>query len=409
MCTAGHAIEAADRLAQAIEKMRAGQRQTIVVGTGHGTCTCEGAAFEYAFNVEHELRQAGVRDMADLVYLTNEYELGDFGVGGMVFTQKGFQTTSKTWTESLFRERGMRAILGAHVEKVEPGVISYEQLDGSKHTLDFDFAMLLPPFRGADLKAFDAQGEDITAELFAPSGLMKVDADYTAKPFEDWRAEDWPKTYQTPAYANVFAVGIAFAPPHQISRPRTSPNGTLIAPAPPRTGMPSGVMGKVVAREHRRDDRRRLDDPEAHGLDGPDGCGVHRLGGRRPAQGDRRRDDHVPDRPGLPEVPRVRRPQPEGHLRRDRPRRALDQDRPALHVHLQGQGQAGLVPHPRVTTTTPPRLPRRTPMDNAEASIAQAPLPTEKTVKSRTNLAVQVVRFAAINIRMVKMIRKGHS
>jgi sulfide:quinone oxidoreductase len=76
---------------------------------------------------------------------------------------------------------------------------------------------------------------------------MKVDADYTAKPFEEWRAEDWPKTYQTPAYANVFAVGIAFAPPHQISRPRTSANGTLIAPAPPRTGMPSGVMGKVVA------------------------------------------------------------------------------------------------------------------------------------------------------------------
>jgi len=48
-------------------------------------------------------------------------------------------------------------------------------------------------------------------------------------------------------------------------------------------------------------------------------------------------------------------------------------------------------------------------MDNAEASIAQAPLPTERTVKSRTNLAVQVWRFTAINIRMIKMIRKGHS
>ena len=50
-----------------------------------------------------------------------------------------------------------------------------------------------------------------------------------------------------------------------------------------------------------------------------------------------------------------------------------------------------------------------TPMDTAETSIAQAPLPTEKTVKSRTNLAIQAWRFAAINIRMVKMIRKGHS
>jgi hypothetical protein len=38
------------------------------------------------------------------------------------------------------------------------------------------------------------------------------------------------------------------APPHAISRPHTSPNGTLIAPAPPRTGMPSAMIGKAVAR-----------------------------------------------------------------------------------------------------------------------------------------------------------------
>ena len=76
---------------------------------------------------------------------------------------------------------------------------------------------------------------------------MKVDADYTAKPYEEWRGAGLAETYQAPGYDNVFAVGIAFAPPHQISRPRTSPNGTVIAPAPPRTGMPSGVMGKTVA------------------------------------------------------------------------------------------------------------------------------------------------------------------
>ncbi len=247
VCTDSHAIEAAEHLAAAIGRMRAGQRQTLVVGTGHGTCTCEGAAFEYAFNVEHELRAAGVRDMADLVYLSNEYELGDFGVGGMVFTQKGFQTTSKTWTESLFRERGMKAITGAHVERIEPGVIHYEQLDGSKNKLAYDFAMLLPPFRGADLTAYDAAGQDITETIFAPNGFMKVDADYSPKPYDQWRAEDWPSTYQCPEYANVFAVGIAFAPPHQISEPRKSVNGTVITPAPPRTGMPSGVMGKVAA------------------------------------------------------------------------------------------------------------------------------------------------------------------
>jgi sulfide:quinone oxidoreductase len=247
VCTAGHAVDAATALEASIVKMKRGQRQVLVIGVGHGTCTCEGAAFEYAFNVEHEVRQAGVRDLADIIYLTNEYELGDFGVGGLTFTQQGFQTTSKLWTESLFRERGIRAITGAHVELVEEGVVHYEQVDGSRNSLEFDFAMLLPPFRGVDLKAYDAKGADITGELFAPSGFMKVDADYEAKPFEEWRAEDWPSTYQVPRFPNIFAVGIAFAPPHQISRPRKSPIGTLIAPSPPRTGMPSGIMGKLAA------------------------------------------------------------------------------------------------------------------------------------------------------------------
>ena len=247
VCTPGHAVQAASAFKDVVAKLKRGIPQTLVIGVGHGTCTCEGAAFEYAFNVEHELTLAGVRDLANLIYLTNEYELGDFGVGGMTFTQRGYATTSKIWTESLFRERKVHAILQAHVEKIEPGLIHYEQLDGVKKTLNFDFAMLLPPFSGVDLKAFNSNGADITSEMFAPSGFMKVDANYTPKAFEEWRAEDWPSTYQSPLYANVFGVGIAFAPPHQISRPRKSQTGVLIAPSPPRTGMPSGVMGKTVA------------------------------------------------------------------------------------------------------------------------------------------------------------------
>ena len=247
VCTPSHAIEAADKLEEVIALMKAGKKQRLVIGVGHGTCTCEGAAFEYAFNVEHEIREAGVRDLAEIVYLTNEFELGDFGVGGMTFAQRGFQTTSKLWTESLFRERGVTAILESHVEKIEPGVIHYEQLDGIKRTLDFDFAMLLPPFRGVDLKAFNKAGEDISDKLFAPSGFMRVDADYTPKEYSEWLASDWPNTYQSPEYANIFGVGIAFAPPHQISKPRKSVTGTVIAPSPPRTGMPSGVMGKTAA------------------------------------------------------------------------------------------------------------------------------------------------------------------
>jgi sulfide:quinone oxidoreductase len=189
-----------------------------------------------------------VRDRADIWWLSNEYELGDFGMGGMHLKVGGYITPSKIFTESLFAERGLRWITRAHVRKVEPGRAHYETLDGQVRDFAFDFAMLLPPFSGVGLKAFDRAGGDITAKVFQPNGFMKVDADYTPRPYEEWTAKDWPRTYQSPAYPNLFAAGIAFAPPHAISRPRQTPSGAPVAPAPPRTGMPSAMIGKAVAR-----------------------------------------------------------------------------------------------------------------------------------------------------------------
>ncbi len=247
VCTYEHAEETARALAGAIERLRAGATLTFVVGTGHGLCTCEGAAFEYVFNLEFELSRAGVRDRARVVFLTNEAELGDFGVDGLQIRRGGYDVPSSAFAESMFVERGIEWITGAHVHRVEPNAVLYETLDGEKHTLPFDFAMLLPPFSGVGLKAFDEKGADITTELFSPASFMKVDADYTPKPYEEWRPEDWPKSYQSPAFPNVFAVGIAFAPPHQLSRPRKTKNGVPVAPAPPRTGMPSAIMGRTVA------------------------------------------------------------------------------------------------------------------------------------------------------------------
>lgn len=247
VCTPGHAIEANRHLQDAIKAMKAGASKTFVIGTGHGMCTCQGAAFEYIYNVDHVLREAGVRDKARLVWLSNEYELGDFGMGGVHIKRGGYVTNGKVFAESMMVERGMEWITRAHVTKIEPGKIHYEILDGSMHELEFDFAMLIPPFAGVPLKAFDKAGADITSNLFAPNGFMKVDADYAVKPYEDWTPEDWPKTYQTPGYKTIFAVGIAFAPPHLISKPMKSANGTPINPAPPSTGMPSAAIGKAVA------------------------------------------------------------------------------------------------------------------------------------------------------------------
>ena len=247
VCTADHAQHAALELDAMIEQMKKGEKKTILIGTGHGMCTCQGAAFEYIFNVEHKLKAEGVRDMADVIFISNESFLGDFGMGGLHFKVGGFVTSCKVFAESLYAERNIDWIIGAHVSKVEANKVIYETLDGETDEQEYDFAMLIPPFAGVGFKAYDKAGEDMTEKLFAPNGFMKVDAKYDAGSYENWQPSDWPRTLQNPDYKNIFAAGIAFAPPHLISKPMTSPNGTPINPTPPRTGMPSAMMGKAVA------------------------------------------------------------------------------------------------------------------------------------------------------------------
>jgi len=247
VCTADHAEHAAADLKASIERMKRGEKLQFIVGTGHGMCTCEGAAFEYVFNLEHEIRKNGVRDKAEITYMTNEYELGDFGMGGMHLMRGGYVIPSQMFTESLFVERGIKWVKRTHIAGIEKGKLSYETLEGVEGEKAFDFAMLLPPFRGVEMQAFNPQGHEITDRIFAGNGFMKVDAQYMSKPFEQWKPSDWPTTYQNDCYSNLFAAGIAFAPPHSISKPMYSPKGTPIFAAPPRTGMTAGIMGRSVA------------------------------------------------------------------------------------------------------------------------------------------------------------------
>ncbi|MEN8222060.1 MAG: FAD/NAD(P)-binding oxidoreductase [Acidobacteriota bacterium] len=247
VCTYSHASESWENLKKVISKMESGEKQKILIGTGHPTATCQGAAFEYILNVAFEINKRGLGDLAELTWITNEYELGDFGMGGAFIKKGGYITSTKVFSESIFSEYGITWIKQAGVTKVEEGKAHYETLDGEKKTADFDFAMLIPGFSGVGLTAFDKGGNEITSKLFMPNGFMKVDADYSGKKFEDWSVDDWPQEYQNPDYNNIYASGIAFAPPHPISKPLENRNGTKIFPSPPRTGMPSGVIGKVVA------------------------------------------------------------------------------------------------------------------------------------------------------------------
>jgi hypothetical protein len=47
-------------------------------------------------------------------------------------------------------------------------------------------------------------------------------------------------------------------------------------------------------------------------------------------------------------------------------------------------------------------------MDNVNEQIAAAPLPTPRTLRRRNNLAVQAVRFVALNGRIMRMVLRGH-
>ena len=247
VCTYDHAAHAWENLQKSLEKMEKGEKQTFLIGTGHPLATCQGAAFEYALNISFEVNKRKLNKLADIWWISNEYELGDFGMGGAYIKRNGYITPTKIFTESILKEYGIRWIKRAGVKKVDAKKVYYETLDGNEHEKEFDFAMLIPGFAGVGMKAFDENDEDISEKVFAANGMMKVDADYTPKPYEEWKASDWPKIYQSLVYDNMYASGIAFAPPHTMSKPMQSPNGTKIFPTPPRTGMPSGVIGRIVA------------------------------------------------------------------------------------------------------------------------------------------------------------------
>lgn len=246
VCTYDHAVHASEALHKLIDATKKSDKKAkILIGTGHAKATCQGAAFEYILNVEKELDKFGIRNKFEITWISNEHELGDFGMDGMLMSYGNSIMKSNQMVEMIFEDRDIKWILGAGVTKIEDGKAHYENLEGEYKTEEYDFAMLIPSFSGHGFKAFDKQNNNITDKLF--KGFMIVDADYTPKPYEEWTVQDWPETYQNPSYHNIFAPGIAFAPPHSISKPRKSKNGTDIFPSPPRTGMPAGITAVLVA------------------------------------------------------------------------------------------------------------------------------------------------------------------
>ena len=247
VCSVEHAVEARDRYLDVVRELKAGKRRRIVVGVGHAGATCEGAAFEYLMNVDADLRARGIRDAAELVWVTNEPEAGDFGVDGIEAIKRGVLVTGASLVRMILDEARIVPKIAAGVTKVDPGVLHYEQIGEDPGTIEYDLAMLIPQFRGIPIKYVASDGSDISEKMTVPSGFMRVDADYTPKGFSEYRGADWPAKYLSPHYDNVYAAGIAFAPPHPMSKGKKAASGLAIAAMPPRTGMASGIMGRTVA------------------------------------------------------------------------------------------------------------------------------------------------------------------
>lgn len=248
ICTLPHAIESRDAYLTSIERMKKGEHLRFVIGTGHPGATCQGAAFEYLENIHKDLLKKGLRDKADLMWLSNEKALGDFGVRGIQVKRRDGLLNSDEFIEAVFKDHGIRWQVQTGVTKVEQGKILWENYDGEKGETPFDFAMLIPQFTGQPIRYIGKDGSDIADKVVNKAGFVLADGIY-GLPYAELEnnPDAWPATYQNPNFTNIFSAGIAFAPPGSISQPHTTPNGLAITAAPPRTGMVSGVIGRVVA------------------------------------------------------------------------------------------------------------------------------------------------------------------
>jgi sulfide:quinone oxidoreductase len=248
VCSLPHVIETRDKYLEHVERMKKGEKVKMVIGTGHGTSTCQGAAFEFISNVHKDLLKKGVRDNAELMWLSNEVGLGDFGVHGVIAKREGKLFTSEEFIEAAFKDSDIKWQVQTAVKSVDADKIYWENYEGEEGETDYDFAMLIPKFSGQPLEYIGKDGSDVSSKIVNAGGFVLVDGIYGLDYDTLERNPDaWPSQYQNPTYRNIFAAGIAFAPPGPISRPHKTPNGTPITAAPPRTGMVSGIIGRVVA------------------------------------------------------------------------------------------------------------------------------------------------------------------
>jgi sulfide:quinone oxidoreductase len=174
----------------------------VVIGATQGA-GCFGAAYEFLFNTAYQLKKAKLHKRVRLTYVTAEPFLGHFGIGGLPHGEQLLGMFTK--------KAGIDTITGVAMDHVDDGRL--ELADG-RH-LDFRWAMVVPAFRGQDVIAE-------TPGLADERGFVPV-----------------RDTYQSRAYDDVYAVGVAAA----VEVPWT----TAVPVGVPKTGFPTEQQAHTAA------------------------------------------------------------------------------------------------------------------------------------------------------------------
>ncbi len=180
VCTVDHA----EMVYQEFEKLCENPGHVVVGAMPFASCF--GPAYEFAFILDTALRKRKVRNKVPITMVTSEPYIGHLGLGGV--------GDSKGLLESECRNRDIKWITNAKTTKLEAGKMSVDQLDDDgnvvkQHELSFEFAMMLPAFKGVDAVA-NVEG------LCNPRGFVLID-----------------EHQRNPKYPNIFSAGVCVAIP----------------------------------------------------------------------------------------------------------------------------------------------------------------------------------------------------
>lgn len=175
----------------------------IIIGLDLNT-SLYGAAYEFALNMDLALRKAGVREEAQITFLTPEPYLGHFGHEGLGNTRQII--------EGAFASQDITYLAEAQIDRIEEETVVL----GNMHArLPSRFTMIVPPYRGiAPVREVPNLGD--------AEGRIPVDA-----------------TYRSPQYPNIYAAGAAIQLKPQVQT--LLPLGVFVP------GTASAEMGRVAA------------------------------------------------------------------------------------------------------------------------------------------------------------------